>query len=965
MSVRFGWFPGAVRPLRRALARALRGLASRVGGGEGAPPAPEDDAQRRERASQVSLEGHWELDLIKHTRWHSASFQALLGHPAQPLHDSLDEAAAGTHPDDVLSTDDIFEARRGSDAPIDVHVRLRMAQGSYRWFRMRGGVQRNVFGRPWRISGSVHDVHEQKCSEDALRAAQARLERAVQGTQDGLWEIDLGGERPRFWLSARLHELLGFAEGELGDHSDVLRERVHPEDLPISDAAIFAKLPTGVPLDIEVRMRTKQGEYRWYRMRGRPLFDSSARILRTSGSIQDVTEARAAREELVRASVAAEAASRAKSAFLATVSHEIRTPMNGIIGMTTLLLDTVLGRVQREYAEAVRTSATSLLAIINDILDFSKIEAGKLEIDSVPMDLRVTAEDVGALLALPAATKGVELLVEVDPEVPQAMLGDPQRIRQCLVNLVGNAVKFTDAGEVAISVAMAGYSAQGPLVRFAVRDTGRGIAPESYSELFRPFTQLDSSTTRMFGGTGLGLSIVKRLCELMGGEVGLESELGRGSTFWFTLPLRIADASARAAVPRVHGGGRRILLIDDNATVRRVLGAQLEAWDFAVTRVSSAEAALAELSRALARQRLHDLVLIDERMPDVDGAALGEQIAGRTELAHPRLVLLSSLDRRPDPTRLAGLGFLGCLSKPVRARELARCLDRVLASEGQDWSVGTYPGVTGGPLASASEQRRYVGRVLVVEDNPVNQKVAQKFLERLGASVQLESDGAAAVSACRQGRFDLILMDMQMPVMDGIAATRAIRAEEGTARRTPIVALTANVLAGQSQSCFDAGMDDVLAKPLEVRRLQEVLDRFILQRPPPGLESPRTGPDLAPAPIDLARLASLAGGDAAFMREILTTFKLSSSTLLEELRAALQARSPERLRRAAHKLKGASDNIGAPRLGELAARLEAAQANLDWSPLGGWVAALAGELQALDEFVAPGEVSADPARRAS
>jgi PAS domain S-box-containing protein len=949
MSFGFGWPSRAFHPLRRALVRVLR--------------VRDDAEQRLERAMRVGLEGHWELDLVRQTRWHSASFQALLGYEARPLEDTLEQAAAGTHPDDVLSTDQIFAARGGSDAPIDVHVRLRMADGGYRWFRMRGGVQRDAFGRPWRISGSVHDVHEQKCSEDALREAQARLERAVQGTQDGLWEIEHRGERSRFWLSARLHELLGFADGELGDHSQVLRERLHPEDLPISDEAICAKLPTGIPLDIEVRMRTKQGEYRWYRMRGRPLFDATGHILRTSGSIQDVTEARAAREALLRASAAAEAASRAKSAFLATVSHEIRTPMNGIIGMTTLLLDTVLGRVQREYAEAVRSSATSLLATINEILDFSKIEAGKLEIESVPADLRAIAEEVGALLALPAAAKGVELVVDIEPDVPPTVLGDPHRIRQCLMNLAGNAVKFTDAGQITISIAIE-HSAAGRSVRVAVHDTGTGIAAENYADLFRPFTQVDSSTTRKFGGTGLGLSIVKRLCELMGGDVGLESELGRGSVFWFTLPLREAEPTVRVARSRLQGGGRRILLVDDNATVRRVLGTQLESWGFVATSVASAAAALTALSRMLAAERPYDAVLIDERLPDGDGAAVGGQIAGRGEFRHSRLVLLSPLDRKADPERLAGLGFVGCLSKPVRVRELADCLERVLGHDGEDWSVGTYPGIAG-PLASASEQRRYVGRVLVVEDNPVNQKVAQKFLERLGATVRLEEDGAAAVAACREERFDLILMDMQMPVMDGIAATRAIRTEEGSARRTPIVALTANVLAGQSQACFDAGMDDVLPKPLEVGRLQEVLDRFILQRPPPGLGPPRTGPELAPAPIDLARLAGLAGGDAAFMREILATFKLSSTTLLEELRAALQVRSLERLVRAAHKLKGASDNIGAPRLGELAGRLESAKTSQDWSALEPWMTQLAAELQALEEFVGLSEVSTDRARRAS
>ncbi|HYK24975.1 MAG TPA: PAS domain-containing protein, partial [Steroidobacteraceae bacterium] len=415
------------------------------------------DAERRlERASRSSLEGHWELCYETKTRWHSSSFQALLGYAPVETLDAFNLAQQHTHPEDRARCWSALERHVDAGEPLDFTVRFQTADASYRWFRMRGGVERDSAGRPLRISGSAQDVHDQKLAEDRLREVQARFERAVEGTQDGLWEIDLSGTRGRFWLSPRLHELLGFKIGELSDEQGVLRELIHPDDRVISDAAVERQHAEGVPIDVEVRMRTASGTWRWYRLRGRPGFDALRRVIRTSGSMQDVTEARAAREALVRASEVAQDASRAKSAFLATMSHEIRTPMNGIIGMTALLLDSVLGRVQREYAEAIHTSANSLLVIINDILDFSKIEAGKLEIESVEMDLWGQVEEIGSMMALQAAMKGLELIVDVAPDVPQTVLGDPQRIRQCLVNLAGNAIKFTSTGEIVIAVRRAG-----------------------------------------------------------------------------------------------------------------------------------------------------------------------------------------------------------------------------------------------------------------------------------------------------------------------------------------------------------------------------------------------------------------------------------------------------------------------------------------------------------------------------
>jgi two-component system, sensor histidine kinase and response regulator len=787
----------------------------------------QDMRRRLERASVSSMEGHWEVDLIKRSTWVSSSLQQLFGYAPEMLAGDPDNLAELIHPQEREACQTLF-AQHLADPSVafDITVRHRMPQGDYRWFRMRGAAERDGNGVPIRAAGSIHDVHEQKLAENALREVQARFERAIHGTQDGLWEADR--EADQMWLSPRAHELLGYAKGELGNHLAVMRELVHPDDLTYTDATVAASIQDRRGLDMECRMRRKDGVYRWFRLRGTPTDRTAlSKGFRSAGSLQDVTEAREAREALIRATEAAKAASHAKTTFLATMSHEIRTPMNGIIGMTGLLLDSELDRHQREYADAIRSSAHSLLVVINDILDFSKIEAGRIDVEVIEMDLRGNVEDVGSMLALQAAAKNLELIVDVKPEVPQMVLGDPQRIRQCLMNLAGNAIKFTASGEIVIEVAVCGDRDGRSLVRFSVRDTGIGIDSATLPKLFDPFTQADSSTTRRFGGTGLGLSIVKRLAELMGGVVDVESAPGAGSTFSFTLPLKAVEPSGRHALPGVKFSGRRILVVDDNDTNRRVVADQLKQNAFQGETAANAAEGLQRMKRAVAENRPFDAVLVDFHMPQIDGAEFGEMINGDPVLSRSRLVLLTSLDSKGDHARFAAMGFAAYLTKPVRSSELRDCLERVLARDAQEWHAGTHPLITRGVLASVTTAQAGRGRVLVVEDNIVNQKVAQKFLERLGFSVLVVDDGSKAVPAFENERFDIIFMDMQMPIMDGVTATREIRKRESIAgTRTPIIALTANVLSSHFQSCLEAGMDDVLAKPIDIARLRDLLDRF-------------------------------------------------------------------------------------------------------------------------------------------
>jgi two-component system sensor histidine kinase/response regulator len=896
------------------------------------------DAQRRfERASLSVAEGHWESEPATGKHWASSSYYALLGYdPAEHAFDTLAKVRELVHPDDIEGVAARAREGQATGEPYQHEMRVRLKSGAYHWFLVRAVPERDASGRTLRVMGAIQDIQKQKAAEDELKIAHGRFERAIHGTQDGLWEWDTATSR--LWISPRYEAILGFAEGELLNAPRGNRG-LHPDDIERWEAAKAAHSAGLADFDIEVRMLTKGGDYRWIRARGEGERDAAGNMLRVSGSIQDVTDARRARDELIRATEAAQAASRSKSSFLANVSHEIRTPMNGVIGMTGLLLDTELDPVQRDYAETIRTSADTLLTVINDILDFSKIEAGKLDIESIELDLPGNVEDVGSIMSLQATAKNLELIVNVRREVPERVLGDPQRLRQCLINLVGNAIKFTQAGEVVVDVSGAGERHGQTLVRFEVRDTGIGIAPETLKTLFQPFVQADSSTTRHFGGTGLGLSIVRRLVEMMGGEVGVESEPGRGSVFWFVLPMRRVEAPSVTPAPSVPHAGRRILVVDDNVTNRRVLGAQLAHAGCEAELAASAEEALEIMHRAAREHRAFDVALVDLQMPHIDGAAFGQAVKSDPALAVTRVVLLTSADRQGDLRRFAALGFAGYLTKPVRSRELLACLDRVLAHGADEWHMQSQPIVTRNALQPRGDTRRFSGRVLLVEDNAVNQKVARRVLERLGCEVDVAENGRAGVDAEESGNYRLVLMDVQMPVMDGYTATREIRQRERERGRgrVPIVALTANAMTGQLERCLESGMDGLLTKPIEVDRLCEIMERLGLVE-----VAPRAAPRL-----DTVRLREVVGTDTAFARDLVRTFLTSSTEALQKMRAAAQSGDAGRVQRVAHSLKGASGNMRALALKELCAALETNVSELSAEELSRRIETLAGELEAV------------------
>jgi len=843
----------------------------------------------------------------------------------QKIRQSLAEAPACAYEIEIVTRD-------GRRVPLEVSARVIHQDGK------AVGVQ-----------GNARDISERRRSEQALRDSESRYRLLFERNLAGVYRSTLDGRI--LDCNEAFARAYGYASVE-----EALAQQATSlyADADGRDAFISRLRENGSVANLELCMRRKDDSPVWVLENASLLRDENGDLNLIEGTVIDITERKRADQAMEQAKEAAEEASRAKGEFLANVSHEIRTPMNGIMGMTELALDSGPNAEQREYLEAIQGSARSLLSVINDILDFSKIEARKLELEPISFDLRPSLNETIKMLGLRVYQKGLTLESHIEPNVPEALVGDPGRLRQVIVNLVGNAIKFTEQGGITFRVNTEPADPGEVLLHFAVSDTGIGIPAEKQDLIFEAFTQADGSTTRRFGGTGLGLAISAQLVGMMGGRLWVESEVGKGSTFHFTARFGVSDQPPRPSLPRSSDKlrGLPVLVVDDNPVNRRMLEELLLRWEMKPTLVASGLEALDRLQRSADEGGAFPLVLLDAQMPQMDGFEVAARVKEKAQPTQASILMLTSSGQRGDAERCHNLGIVAYLTKPISEEELQAAMLAGLETRG-----GHLP-----PAPLITRHSLHEGRpslcVLVVEDNLVSQNLARRLLEKRGHSVVVTSNGEEALAALRHRPFDVVLTDVQMPRMDGIQMTAAIRAgERQSGGHIPIVGVSAHAMKGDRERFLEAGMDSFVPKPVRPRDLFEAVEGWAATTATVESSPPAARPSAGAMDRDAAR--ERLGGDSELLAELAGLFLDECPRLLSEIRCAVARQDGKALERAADSLRGSVANFAANTVMEAAATLSDMGNQVDLERAPEACSALESEIEALKEVLADILVDAD------
>ncbi|HKW88515.1 MAG TPA: response regulator, partial [Candidatus Acidoferrales bacterium] len=802
------------------------------------------------------------------------------------------------HEDRERVTTDLIVQKEGK--PFDHEYRIIRPDGSIRWIWDRGYPVRDEAGTVTRYVGVAHDITARKLAEQSLR----KLSQGMAQTADSILVTDKNGVIE--FVNPGFTHLTGFTQEEaIGQTPRILKSGNQSIDFY---QKMWATILDGEVFRDTFVNRKKTGELFYEEKTIAPVKDEQGSITNFVAVGRDITLRRQAEEELKNAKEAAEDANRAKSDFLANMSHEIRTPMNGIIGMTELALETELTPTQKEYLDMVKSSADTLLRVINDILDFSRVEAGKLELECEPFALRASIGETMKLLGHLAHRKNLELAWQTSVDVPEWLVGDCGRLRQMLVNLVGNAIKFTERGEVVVSIGLESSAKDSVDLHFRVTDTGIGIPADKQELIFGAFTQADGSTTRKYGGTGLGLAITQRLALLQGGRLWVESKLGKGSAFHFTLRLGLPDGDlASLSTPDADAlRDLRVLVVDDNQTNRQILVQLVKNWRMVPQEAEGGKQALQLLERAQSEGNPFHIAILDAQMPEMDGFSLARRIHEDSRFSATSAIMLSSSARPEETSQLHDFGISAYLIKPAEPSELLDAISNTVAK-----GASLPPSL---PPSSSPEIIHHASsglKILLAEDNAVNRQLATRLLEKRGHAVVAVNDGRQALDAVEREKFHLVLMDVQMPEMDGLEATRVIRKKEkSTGEHLPVIAVTAHVMKGDREKCLEAGSDDYVSKPIQAAELYSAIDR--VQKPAHDSHTSSAGPEATSSvpPFVPEDLLEHFQGDRDLLAEIIRLFRDEAASLLRSLREAVQNRDASAISRTSHTLKGSIGNFG-------------------------------------------------------